>query len=122
MGYSMAPPYGSQEPVEKSREVMTRSSLLICALAGLAVLAPAGAHPPRPRDQDVAFQGRRDGRFLPLRAIEARVVPRMPGFNYLGPELDSGAARYRLKFMRGPQVVWVDVDARTGEIIGRSGF
>jgi hypothetical protein len=101
---------------------MTRLRLFVCAISCLAAAAPAGAHPPRPRDQDVAFRGTRDGRFLPLRAIEGRIVPRMRGFDYLGPELDAEAGRYRLKFMRGPQVVWVDVDARTGEIIGRSGF
>src|SRR4051812_8900051 len=101
---------------------MTRFRLFVCAICCLAAAAPAGAHPPRPRDQDVAFRGTRDGRFLPLRAIEGRIVPRMRGFDYLGPELDAEAGRYRLKFMRGPQVVWVDVDARTGEIIGRTGF
>ena len=96
--------------------------LLACTIASLAAAVPATAHPPRQRDQDVAFRGTRDGRFMPLREIEGRIVPRMRGFDYLGPELDAGAARYRLKFMRGPQVVWIDVDARTGEIIGRSGF
>ena len=96
--------------------------LLACVVASLAAAAPAVAHPPRPRDQDVAFRGTRDGRFLPLREIEGRIVPRMRGYDYLGPELDAGAARYRLKFMRGSQVVWVDIDAHTGEIIGRSGF
>ena len=101
---------------------MVRFSLLVCALGSLAAAVPAAAHPPRPRDQDVAFRGRRDGRFMPLRSIEARIVPRLPGFDYLGPELDAEAGRYRLKFMRGPQVVWIDVDARTGEILGRSGF
>lgn len=96
--------------------------LLACALAGLAVAAPAAGHPRRPRDQDVVFRGTRDGRFLPLREIEARIVPRLRGYDYLGPELDAQSGRYRLKFMRGPQVVWIDVDARTGEILARTGF
>ena len=101
---------------------MARIAYLVCALGALAAAIPATARPPRQRDQDVALQGRRDGRFMSLRAIEGRIVPRMRGFDYLGPELDPYSGRYRLKFMRGPQVVWVDVDARTGEIIGRSGF
>ncbi|HEY1606811.1 MAG TPA: hypothetical protein VGF77_14560 [Allosphingosinicella sp.] len=101
---------------------MARILLFVCALGSLAAALPAGAHPPRRRDQDIAFQARREGRFMPLRAIEARIVPHMRGFDYLGPELDAAAGRYRLKFMRGPQVVWVDVDARTGEIVARSGF
>jgi len=96
---------------------------LVAALATAAVLAPAaGAHPPRPREQDEAFRGREQGRFMPLRAIEDRIVPRMRGFDYLGPELEPGIGRYRLKFMRGQKVVWIDIDARTGEVTGRSGF
>jgi hypothetical protein len=101
--------------------VMMRSLILLAALAGAAA-SPAGARPPHDREQDEVFKGTRQGRFLPLRAIEDRIVPRMRGFAYLGPELDPGTGRYRLKFMRGPQVVWIDVDARTGEILGRSGF
>ena len=58
---------------------------------------------------------------MPLRAIEGMIVPRMRGFDYLGPELDASSGRYRLKFLREGQVVWIDVDARTGHIIGQSG-
>ncbi|HEX5183970.1 MAG TPA: PepSY domain-containing protein [Allosphingosinicella sp.] len=101
---------------------MARFLLLVCAFGSLAGALPAAAHPPRERDQDIAFRARREGRFMPLRAIEARIVPHMRGYDYLGPELDPGTGHYRLKFMRGPRVVWVDVDARTGEIVARSGF
>lgn len=100
---------------------MTRSLLLAAMLGGAVACTAVAAHPPG-RDQDNAFRGTREGRFMPLRSIEARVVPRMQGFVYLGPELDAQAGRYRLKFMRGPQVIWIDVDARTGEILARSGF
>jgi hypothetical protein len=96
--------------------------LLAAALCAPPSLAPpADAHPPRPREQDEAFRAREQGRIMPLRAIENRVVPHMRGFDYLGPELQTGG-RYRLKFMRGQQVVWIDVDARTGDIVARSGF
>ena len=96
-------------------------SLIALALLGTAVAAPADARP-RDRDQDEAFKATRDGRFISLRLIESRIVPLMRGFVYLGPQLDAGAGRYRLKFMRGPQVVWIDVDAHDGRVIGRSGF
>jgi uncharacterized membrane protein YkoI len=36
---------------------------------------------------------------------------------YLGPEYDSFAQVYRLKFIDKDRVIFVDVDARSGEII-----
>ena len=95
---------------------------LIAALAAAAAAVPAAAVGPRERDQETAFRETANGRFVPLRAIEARIVPLMRGFRYLGPELDGASGRYRLKFLRGPNLVWIDVDARTGEVIGKSGF
>ena len=95
----------------------------IFATACIAVLlvAPEASAQHRTRDQDDVLNARRAGQVLPLSQIEARVLPRMAGADYLGPEFDPSSGVYRLKFMRGPQVVWVDVDARTGEIIARSG-
>lgn len=99
---------------------MTLRALLLLAALGAAA-APADARP-RDREQDSAFRETREGRFVPLRQIEQSIVPQMRGFTYLGPELDARAGRYRLKFMRGPRVVWIDVDARSGRVLGRSGF
>ena len=45
-------------------------------------------------------------------------MPFMGGADYLGPEFNGDT--YRLKFMRDGRVIWVDVDAATGRIIGRS--
>ena len=98
--------------------MIVRALLLLSALGAL-VAAPADARP-RDREQDRLFRGIQDGSVLPLRVIEARIIPRMRGFDYIGPELIGN--RYRLKFMRGARVVWIDVDPRTGEIIGKSGF
>ena len=101
-----------------------RTTLLAAALGlviGTSALAPPADARPRDREQEAAYKGTRDGHFLPLRAIESRVLPRMGGADYLGPELDPGAGIYRLKFMRGGRVIWVDVDARTGQVLGRSG-
>ena len=55
---------------------------------------------------------------MPLPKIEQRVMPFMGGADYLGPEFRGDT--YRLKFMRGGRVIWVDVDAATGRILGRS--
>jgi hypothetical protein len=106
---------------EAGKSVMKFVNLLLFAALGSAALAPAGANP-RDREQDKVFDGIQQRRILPIRLIEGRIVPRMRGFEYLGPELNREADRYRLKFMRGGQVVWIDVDARTGQIVGKYGF
>ena len=70
------------------------------------------------RDADRAFNATREGRAMPLPKIERRVVPFMGGADYLGPEFNGD--RYRLKFVKDGRVIWVDVDAATGRILGRS--
>lgn len=97
-----------------------RTLVLLAALGG-AVLGPVEARP-RDRNQDDPFKALQQGKIMPLRAIEGRIIPRMRGFDYLGPEIYVESGYYRLKFMRGGQVVWIDVDARTGEIVRKSGF
>ena len=90
---------------------------LFAALLGAGLIAsPALADPPR--DQDRAFEATREGRSMPLPKIERRVMPFMDGADYLGPEFNGET--YRLKFMRGGRVIWVDVDAATGRILRRS--
>ncbi len=90
---------------------------LLAASIGAGLFAsPALAD--RPRDQDRAFEATREGRSMPLPMIERRVMPFMGGADYLGPEYSGGT--YRLKFMRNGKVIWIDVDAQTGRIIGRS--
>jgi hypothetical protein len=96
--------------------------LFLFAALGTMAFAPDANARPRDREQDAAFRATQDGRFMSLRTIEGRIVPHMRGFHYLGPELDPGSGLYRLKFMRGDKVIWIDVDARTGRVVGRSGF
>ena len=98
--------------------------LLLTALLGITAFSPAAdARPHRDREQEAALRALQEGRIMSLRSIEATILPKMRkrGFNYLGPELDASSERYRLKFMGGGQVVWIDVDARTGQVIGQSG-
>nr|WP_294847757.1 hypothetical protein [uncultured Sphingomonas sp.] len=100
--------------------------LALCA-ASVAVATPSLASPrgvqmasmDRPRDQDRAFRATQEGRSMPLPKIEQRVMPRMGGADYLGPELRGST--YRLKFMQNGRLIWVDVDAATGRIVGKSG-
>ena len=102
--------------------------LSLCAAAAL-VATPALARPTgemgrlawndRPRDQDRAYMQKQRGQSMPLPQIEQRVIPRMGGADYLGPEIRGG--NVRMKFLDRGKVIWVDVDPRTGRIIGKSG-
>ncbi len=89
--------------------------------AMLAVSGVAQATPEQQlRDHRAAQAARAEGRILPLREIERRVVPQMRGAQYLGFDYDPDRGIYTLKFLRDGAVIWVDVDARTGQVTGRS--
>ncbi len=90
-------------------------TLATCA----AVMQPMTAEARRD-DQADAREQMRAGNVRSLREIEAMVVPRMRGMEYLGPEYDSSAKVYRLKFIKADRVVFVDVDARTGSVLRQS--
>ena len=100
--------------------VMTRIFGALCIMA--LSLSATSSSAQRRRDQDEAFAARQAGQIMPLHQIERRIVPRMAGCDYLGPEFDAGSGVYRLKFMRGGSVIWIDVDGRTGAVVGRSGY
>ena len=98
---------------------MNRLTVLIAAT--LAVLPVASfAQQQRPDEQNEARRDLRAGNVRSLRDIERRVLPTKPGMQYLGPEYDPSAMVYRLKFIRDGRVVFVDVDAKTGQILGES--
>ena len=90
---------------------------LMAAVLGALIAAPAPAQ--RTRDQDRAFRAIQEGRSMPLPMIERRVLPQMGGADYLGPEFLGQTLR--MKFVRDGRVIWVDVDAATGRVIGRAG-
>ena len=87
----------------------------------LALVVPAGSALSEPGgEQGQVRKEIRAGNVRSLREIERRVLPTMPNMQYLGPEYDSAAMAYRLKFIRNGRVVFVDVDARSGLIIATS--
>jgi uncharacterized membrane protein YkoI len=95
--------------------------LIALAMVGLAVPAAVlSAQDPKRGDQSEARREAQAGTQLSLREIEQRILPQMRGSEYLGPAYDSVARAYRLKFIRDGRVTYVDVDARTGRVIGRS--
>jgi hypothetical protein len=95
----------------------TLAPLLILLLAAPALPAQAG---PGGNAQDQARKELRAGNIRPIREIEGRVIPAMQGAQYLGFEYDPVALAYRLKFIRNGHVIFVDVDARSGETIRQS--
>ena len=95
------------------------AALLVTGVSGTAALAQGQRHQHRD-DQGQARKAMRDGNVRSLREIEQSVLPRMKGAQYLGPEYDSAAMAYRLKFIRDGRVTFVDVDARSGRILGIS--
>jgi uncharacterized membrane protein YkoI len=98
------------------------SGLGVCmAVAAIAGVEAQPAPPQQRSDQRAALEARMQGRILPLREIERRVVPAMAGAEYIGFDFDSGTAIYTLKFLRDGNVIWVDVDARSGQILRRTG-
>ena len=81
---------------------------------------PAPNPHPGHEAQTDARRAMRAGDVHPLRDIEREVLPTMKGMQYLGPEYDADAMAYRLKFIRNGRVSFVDVDARTGQVLGRT--
>ena len=96
---------------------MKRVLLFLSLLAVGA--APGEAGPRRPPDQFRAREMRREGA-PPLREIQQQWRNGMPGYDYLGSDYDEYSDSYRLKFMRGGAVSWIDVDGRTGREVRRS--
>ena len=105
-----------------------RNLILLTAALGLA--APAVAQDGRDlrgrdsrearglnrlREQDNAYRATQQGRIRPLPEIRARI--NIPGAEFIGVEFDGRI--YRLKYMRGGEVIWIDVDAETGQVVRR---
>jgi hypothetical protein len=90
---------------------------LFAPLIAFALVAGAPVAAQSRNDQASAREQTVAGRNLPLREIERRILPQMKGNEYLGPEYDGEAAAYRLKFIREGRVIWIDVDARTAQIL-----
>lgn len=88
---------------------------------GMAAIVPQSASAADRRgEQNQARAQMMAGKVKSIRSIEDRILPRMSGSEYIGPEFDPGAQVYRLKFIRDGRVIFVDVDGRTGNILRQS--
>ena len=99
-----------------------RSLALLAVVAAFIPAVPADAEargrPGHQRDQDAAYRAMQQGDILPLPVILSRI--RVRGAQFIGADLDSSGTVYRLTYMRGPEVIRVHVDARTGRALGFS--
>ncbi len=102
------------------RGISLFGAFAVLVMTGTFAVPAQAAYSQSKDDQSDARKEMRAGNQLSLRQIEARVLPRMRGSEYLGPSYDSTARAYRLKFIKNGRVTFVDVDARTGRIINRS--
>ena len=89
-----------------------------CLMLLASLSLPAAAED---RDSVAAWRALREGRILSIREIERRIVPTMKGAQYIGFDFEMPSAVYTLKFLRDGSVIWVDVDGRSGQVIGRTG-
>ncbi len=96
------------------------TALFLIAMALAPVVAPAPVLARQGNEQGQVRKEMRAGNVRSLREIERKVLPAMAGMQYLGPEYDPAALAYRLKFIRDGRVIFVDVDARSGDIIRQS--
>lgn len=111
---------------KKLLSVAQRLPLILGAVAlGMPVMfannASAMDTKMRRGEQSEARQQLMAGQVKSLREIESRILPRMRGMEYIGPEYDPVNQVYRLKFLKDDRVVFVDVDARSGAILRQIG-
>lgn len=98
--------------------MLTKSILaVVIGAVTFTLISPTAEAVQRRDEQNDARAQMMAGKVKSLRSIENRVLPKMSGSQYLGPEFDPVAQVYRLKFIRKGRVVFVDVDGRTGTIL-----
>ena len=100
---------------------MLTKSILTAVIGAVTftLISPSAESAQRRDEQNDARAQMMAGKVKSLRSIENRVLPKMSGSQYLGPEFDPVAQVYRLKFIRKGRVVFVDVDGRTGSILSQ---
>ena len=97
--------------------MLNKITLILGAFTAVAVTALPAEAGKRRDEQNGARQQMMAGKVKSLRSIENSILPRMSGSEYIGPEYDSSAQVYRLKFIRQGRVIFIDVDGRTGAIL-----
>jgi len=78
-------------------------------------------HFARGEDQRTARRAMLDGEVMPFSIIKRRVERAVPEGKYVGVAPSPREGVYRMQFLQhNGKVIWVDVDGKTGNIIGRT--
>jgi len=93
---------------------------LAAAALVLSMLAVPAMAQPFQDSQSAARSNVQSGGAMKIRDIERIVLPKMKGMTYVNFTYYPVENVYRLRFLDGVKAVDVDVDARTGRILGRS--
>jgi hypothetical protein len=98
------------------------SILLGGLLAVSATTLPANAQDfARGEDQRAARRAMLEGDVMPFSIIKRRVEREIPEAKYMGVGPASRDGVIRMQFLQhNGKVIWVDVDGKTGNIIGRT--
>lgn len=95
--------------------------IAILVAAGSMITAPFADA--RPKDQEKARQQMKSGQLMPYAEIQRKVRSRMKNMEYLGSQFNERNSTYRFKFLsrdrssQKTRVVYVDVDAKSGNIL-----
>jgi hypothetical protein len=95
-------------------------SVGLIALTGATLPATAQGFS-RGQEQKEARRAMLDGDVMPFSIIKRRVESEMGDSTYVGVAPPPREGIYRMQFLRKDgKVLWVDVDGKTGNIIGRT--
>lgn len=102
--------------------VRSASILMAGLLAVVATSLPVHAQSfARGDDQRAARRAMLDGEVMPFSIIKRRVESEMPDAKYVGVGPSSRDGLIRMQFLQhNGKVIWVDVDGKTGNIVGRT--
>lgn len=99
----------------------TALSLVLAIPLAFSPAVSFDAHARGPKDeQDRARRAMLEGQVMPFSVIKRRMERTMGDATYLGVRPpDKGI--YRMQYLRPDgRVVWVDVDGKTGDVVGRT--
>lgn len=112
-------------PIPMKRSYFQAAILAVLSIGGAVLLASPGVHAQgfsRGNDQNQARENMLDRKVMPFSIIKRRTESAMENeASYVGVAPSPREGIYRMQFLRKDgRVIWVDVDGKTGDIVGRT--